>query len=97
MKGQLRIDQMYAFIVLDDDGTEGVPAVMMPGHFPMLVPLMGADMARVDSIRDIIQHDPTLKGKKITLAKFTVRENLEVIDRTREENEEAHPRRRTTH
>lgn len=27
MKGQLRIDEMYAFIMIDEDGTEGIPAI----------------------------------------------------------------------
>jgi len=89
MKGQLRIDTMYAFIVLDIDGTEGVPAMVVPGevlglHGPTLLPMMGADLARIDGLRAYIQRDPMLRGKKITLAKFSVRENLDVIDRTGE-------------
>jgi hypothetical protein len=84
MKGQLRIDTLYAYIVLDADGTEGVPAILAPrGLFglsmPLLVPLMGADMARIEQVREYVLNDPLLKGKKITLARFTVRENLEVI------------------
>jgi hypothetical protein len=79
MKGQLRIDQVFAFIVLDDDGTEGVPAVMAPNG--MLLPLMGADLARIDSLRAIVERDPRLTGKQITLAKFSGRENVEVIQR----------------
>jgi hypothetical protein len=78
MKGQLRIDQMFAFICLDDDGAEGVPAVLRNG---MLVPLMGADLARVDSLRAIVEHDPMLRGKRITLATFSMREDVEVIQR----------------
>lgn len=82
VKGQLRIEHLYAFIVLDEDGTEGVPAMLDPGGstgFPIMLPMMGADMARVESPKAIIKSDPRLRGKKITLAKFTTRENLEVI------------------
>lgn len=88
MKGQLRIDELYAFIVLDEDGTEGVPAIGMPvsevGGLPMMLPLMGADLARIDSLKAIIRTDPALRGLRITLAKFSQRTNVEVIDRTRD-------------
>jgi hypothetical protein len=84
MKGQLRINQIFAFIVLDDDGIEGVPAV---GYNGMLLPLMGADMARIDSLKAIVQRDPALKGKKIILARFGHRENIGTIDRTGEGDE----------
>jgi hypothetical protein len=78
LKGQLRIDQMYAFIVLDDDGTEGIPAV--PGPFGSL-PLVGADMARVEDCKHLLRQYRTLfKDKPITLARFSQRENLEVIE-----------------
>jgi len=79
MKGQLRIDEMFAFIVVDEDGTEGVPAINGPNG--MMLPLMGADRARVESLRSIVARDPMLRGKRITLAKFSQRENLEVIQR----------------
>lgn len=82
MKGQLRIDQMFAFIVLDADGTEGVPAVGFGDG--LILPLMGADMPRVDALRAIVRTHASLRGRKITLAKFSVREDVEVIDRTRE-------------
>lgn len=83
MKGQLRIDQCFAFIVLDDDGTEGVPAFYDPGT-RMLLPMMGADVARVESLRPIAEFDPRLRGKRITIAKFSHRETIGVIDRTQE-------------
>jgi hypothetical protein len=48
MKGQLRINQLFAFVIVDVDGTEGVVGVQVGGEW---FPLMGADMARVDSWR----------------------------------------------
>jgi len=88
VKGQLHIDELYAFIVLDSDGTEGVPAVSCPSEVVglgfggiALLPLMGADMKRVEALRVYVQHDPMLKGRKVTLARFSVREDLEVIQR----------------
>jgi len=64
---------------VDEDGTEGVPAINGPNG--MMLPLMGADRARVESLRSIVARDPMLRGKRITLAKFSQRENLEVIQR----------------
>jgi hypothetical protein len=84
VKGQLRIDTLFAFIVVDDDGTEGVPAMLVPpGVFPTatMLPFMGADPARVEALRKQVMTDPLLKGKTITLAQFSVRTNLEVIQR----------------
>lgn len=75
MEGQLRIDQMFAFICLDDDGTEGIPAFLAGG---LAMPMVGADMKRVESLRPIAQ-DMVKAGKKITLVKFSVRETLEEI------------------
>ncbi len=76
MKGQLRIDSMFAFICLDDDGTEGIPAFMTPGGIAM--PMVGADLQRVDSLRPIARQ-MVEAGKKITLVKFSHRETLEEI------------------
>lgn len=79
MKGQLKIDTIYAFIVLDEDGTEGIPAALGPNG--MLFPLVGADLARVASLRKFVETDPMLRGKRITLAHFTNRTDVEVIER----------------
>jgi hypothetical protein len=83
MKGQQRIDQCFAFIVLDDDGTEGVPAFYEP-TLGVLLPMMGADLARVENLRPLAESDPGLRGKRITIAKFSHRETIGVIDRTQE-------------
>lgn len=81
MKGQLRINQLFAFIVVDDDGTEGVPAF---GDGRTLTPMMGADMARVEDLKALAQRDPAFKGRKITICRFGHREHIGTIDRTGE-------------
>lgn len=79
-----RIEEMYAFIVEDsgpDD--EGVMAMQTePGDDGqrLWLPLVGADMARVNSLRSIAQGIGRQIGKKVTLVHFTNREDLEVID-----------------
>jgi len=77
MRGQVHIDQMYAYIVMDDDDTEGIPA-FMNGNTAM--PMVGADMDRIASLDPIAQQLATEIGKKITLVRFSVREEVKVID-----------------
>ena len=74
MKGQLRIDEMFAFTCIDDDGTEGIPAFNSPMG-PM--PMVGADLARIESLRPIAEQ--LARSHKITLVKFTNRVELEVF------------------
>lgn len=73
MNGQLRIDEMFAFIALDEDGTEGVVAFMG-------TPLVGADMERCDSYKPIAQAIATQAGVKVTLIKFSQRTEVEEIN-----------------
>lgn len=78
MDGQVRIDQMFAFILLDDDNTEGIPAFHRTDG--MAMPMVGADMTRVESLRGMAVHMARLHKKKVTLVKFTKREELEVFE-----------------
>jgi hypothetical protein len=71
----LKINEMYAFICDEPDG-EGIPAVSMG---PMMMPLVGADMTRIDSLREHAQLVADQSGRKITLVKFSVREELGTI------------------
>jgi hypothetical protein len=76
VRGQLRIEQLYAFVVVDDDGTEGIPAIPSPDG-PL--PLVGADMERVDSLRGVAVMLATHLGKPITLCQFSERTEVDVI------------------
>ena len=77
MHGQLRINTLYAFILVDSDGTEGVPAFKGDGN--MIFPLIGADLTRVEQLRSVAQELADAHGKPITLAHFSVRTDQEVI------------------
>lgn len=77
MKGQLRIDEMYAFVVVDEDGTEGIPA-FTAGDLAM--PMVGADMAKIEDLRPIAAHVASSFGKRVELVKFSSREHLEWIE-----------------
>ena len=78
MQGQLRIDQMYAFVVLDKDGTEGVAAMMVDGGRGWL-PMVGADMARVESLKPLAQQLAKERGVEIRLLRFGNRELVETF------------------
>jgi hypothetical protein len=70
MDGQLRIDSLWAFTIVDDDGTEGVPAIDSP-YGPM--PMVGADLAMVAKLRPTAQYIATQLGKPVSLVHFSVR------------------------
>ena len=59
-----KITEMFAFVVVGDDGDEGIPAIQMGD---LMMPLVGADMERIDSLRpqaDEIGLDYTIKRFK---------------------------------
>ena len=76
-----RIEQMYAFVAEDsgpDD--EGVVGFMANTGW---MPMVGADMARVESLKPIAQHIVSTTGKKIKLLRFTNREEMGLIEDTK--------------
>lgn len=69
-----RIEEMYAFVA-EDSGPDDEGVVAMSVGDVML-PLVGADMARVESLRPIARDISAQTGKKIKLLHFTQREDL---------------------
>lgn len=72
-----RIEQLYAFVAEDsgpDD--EGVIGAMTKDGW---IPLVGADMARVNSLRPIAEGVARQLGKPVKLLQFTNRQDLELI------------------
>ena len=56
-----KIEEIYAWIVTDTDGSEGVPAQLMgQGAMATWAPAIGADRARIDSFRN----SPAMDGIK---------------------------------
>lgn len=84
MDGPNAITVVYAYI-LEKNGTEVVPMIRVPewDHQPgpLLLPLMGADLARAHALRRVILEAPELEGETLTLTKFTSREIVEVLKR----------------
>lgn len=81
MKGQLSIDTIYAYIIRDEDGTEGIIGHVVPGSGSM--PLIGADEERMRSMEPIAQAIADGTGKTISLVHFTKREELKPIEPNR--------------
>ena len=79
MRGQKRIERMFAFVVVDEDGSEGVPAMAGPRGEP--IPLLGADLARVDALRPVAAVLATMMNKPVkTLCVFSERTEVDTIE-----------------
>ena len=72
-----KITEMFAFTTIDEDGNEGVVAVFKGNTW---LPLTGADIERIDSLRGEAEYVAQAIGKPVTLARFSVRQDLEVLD-----------------
>lgn len=69
MNGQVEIDEMYAFIALDPaDNTEGIISMQMGS---MHMPLVGADMTRVEQLRPHARAIGEATGTQVKLVRFT--------------------------
>lgn len=77
MKGQFRILSLWAFTQVDEDGTEGVIGATVPGLG--LTPLVGADLARIASLKPYAQAVAKTTGRPVTLSHFSVRTDQEVL------------------
>lgn len=71
-----KIREIHAYICTDEDGTEGVAAKEMGGT---LVPLLAADAARLNDLQSHAEEVATQTNTEVTLAKFSVRTDLETI------------------
>jgi hypothetical protein len=71
-----RIDQLWAFLSLDDGG-EGVCAAPL-GNSGITAALVAADKRRVDSLIPIAREVASMFKKPVRLAKFKQREDVEI-------------------
>lgn len=62
----LKIDELYAFIAVDKDG-EGVMAFKEGGIW---IPMIGADMERVDSLKPFADHLSKKSGIPYEIRRF---------------------------
>lgn len=76
----LKIDVLYAFISVDAQGNEGICAFTHP-ETGMYMPMVGADMKRVELIRPLAVGLTEMTGVDIQLVKFEQRTLLEVLSK----------------
>jgi hypothetical protein len=83
MNGPRIIQAIYAYLTVDEHGSEIIPAVLLPEWDtvagPVLLPLISGDLARIHAMRRYVFALPELKGKTIRLAKFHDRRVVEVM------------------
>ncbi len=75
-----RIEELYAYIAHDNDDPEdeGVTAFRLPdGGW---APMVGADEARMMSLKPMAQELAMTTGQTITLVKFSTKTILETIE-----------------
>lgn len=73
-----KIDTVFAFITEDaGPGDEGILAATFPNG--MTMPLVGADLARVDSLREVAQSLCNKFGKPVRLVHFKEMEEVETL------------------
>ena len=69
-----RIEEMYAFVAEDSGPDDEGVVAMSVGN--VMLPLVGADMARVESLKPVARSISAQTGKKVKLLRFTQREDL---------------------
>lgn len=75
--GQVRIDEMYAFVMVDPaDYTEGIIGFYTPTGW---MPMVGADTNRVESLIPMAQDLADQLGEPVQILRFTVREEIDVL------------------
>lgn len=74
----LKIDMLYAFIAQDVDG-EGVMAAQTTiNGMSVMMPLIGADLARIKSLLPIVQEISQKTGKSFKLYSFNNKVEMEI-------------------
>lgn len=68
------IDRLYAWVATEADGGEGVCAAWVPGLGNM--PLVGADRARIESLRPQAEDVAASTGAVVRLIEFSTRRQI---------------------
>ena len=77
MSMPLTIDAIYAWVAIESNGAEGVCATTVGG---LVMPLIGADIDRIKSLRPFAEQTYALTGRPVHLLRFSRREDLEIIE-----------------
>ncbi len=71
-----KVQEVFAFLMVGDDGDEAVPAVATPMG---MMPMVAADKERLDSLREAAKLVADSQGKRVVLARFHLRHDVEFI------------------
>jgi len=75
----LKIERLYAFVAIDPkDGNEGIMA-FKPQNSDMMLPMIGADMTRMQSLISIADEVAELAGVEYILKYYKLEESNESI------------------
>ena len=75
-KPPMRVNHMWAFLAVDDEGNEGIVAARLEGTW---FPLIAADEERLEQLRSVARHTAAIVKKQVQLVKFTERVELEIV------------------
>lgn len=73
-----RIASLWAWTMVGDDDEEGIPAFDVGGG--VLMPMIASDRVRIDCLRPTAAALARAHGRPVTLARFEVRSDVEVIE-----------------
>lgn len=71
------IETLSAYIAVDDSG-EGIAAFQDVAR-GVWMPMVAADQARIDSLRPMAQTIAKMSGRRVVLARFSTREDIDII------------------
>lgn len=69
-----KIEKIYAFVITDEKGEEGIPAFSTG---PMFYPCVASDKERINSIKEKLITLPMFKNKTIKLLEFSTRTQID--------------------
>jgi hypothetical protein len=73
-----KIERLYAWVATEPDGGEGVCGAYVP-ELGGLVPLVGADRERIESLRDHAAITRKASGYPVRMVEFSTRTNMEEL------------------
>lgn len=73
----MTIKTMYVGIVIQDNGTEGIPTFVKNN---LTLPLIASDITSLETMKKAAQNVANLHGARVTLVKFTTREEIQIME-----------------
>ena len=66
----IKIDKLYAFVITDEKGNEGIPAYI---YGSMYYPCVASDQKRIDSFKEKLSFLPMFKNMTVKVVEFSTR------------------------